>query len=127
MPMAGPTIRRAMPLATAGADGARATRSSGTGPVRRSRSGGTGSTSKILHGGWGAHSGIVALDLATAGITGPSTVFEGKFGFFETHVVIGPHVSKIIVGVSSIGRIDGDGFLEKIGRFVVQTGLLEAA
>jgi 2-methylcitrate dehydratase PrpD len=43
----------------------------------------TGSTSKILHGGWGAHSGIVALDLATAGITGPATVFEGKFGFFN--------------------------------------------
>ena len=43
----------------------------------------TGSTSKILHGGWGAHSGVVALDLATAGITGPSTVFEGKFGFFN--------------------------------------------
>lgn len=43
----------------------------------------TGSTSKILHGGWGAHSGIVALDLAQAGITGPVTVFEGKFGFFS--------------------------------------------
>jgi 2-methylcitrate dehydratase PrpD len=43
----------------------------------------TGSTSKILHGGWGAHSGIVALDLAMAGITGPSSVFEGKFGFFN--------------------------------------------
>src|SRR4029077_17956271 len=43
----------------------------------------TGSTSKILHGGWGAHSGIIALDLAVAGITGPSTVFEGKFGFFN--------------------------------------------
>lgn len=42
----------------------------------------TGSTSKILHGGWGAHSGIVALDLAQAGITGPASVFEGKFGFF---------------------------------------------
>jgi 2-methylcitrate dehydratase PrpD len=43
----------------------------------------TGSTSKILHGGWGAHSGIVALDLAGAGITGPESVFEGKFGFFQ--------------------------------------------
>lgn len=43
----------------------------------------TGSTSKILHGGWGAHSGIVALELATAGITGPASVFEGKFGFFR--------------------------------------------
>lgn len=46
----------------------------------------TGSTSKILHGGWGAHAGMLAIDLATAGITGPDTVFEGKFGFFETHL-----------------------------------------
>jgi 2-methylcitrate dehydratase PrpD len=46
----------------------------------------TGSTSKILHGGWGAHSGIIAIDLATAGITGPESVFEGKMGFFETHL-----------------------------------------
>jgi 2-methylcitrate dehydratase PrpD len=46
----------------------------------------TGSTSKILHGGWGAHAGLLAVDLALAGITGPSSVFEGKFGFFETHL-----------------------------------------
>src|SRR5208282_5011079 len=43
----------------------------------------TGSTSKILHGGWGAHSGILAVDFARAGITGPDSVFEGKFGFFR--------------------------------------------
>ena len=46
----------------------------------------TGSTSKILHGGWGAHAGILAIDLAMAGITGPESVFEGKFGFFQTHL-----------------------------------------
>ncbi|MGF7171863.1 2-methylcitrate dehydratase PrpD [Sphingobium xanthum] len=46
----------------------------------------TGSTSKILHGGWGAHAGMLATDLAQAGISGPSSVFEGKFGFFETHL-----------------------------------------
>lgn len=46
----------------------------------------TGSTSKILHGGWGAHAGILAMDLARAGITGPDSVFEGGFGFFETHL-----------------------------------------
>jgi 2-methylcitrate dehydratase PrpD len=46
----------------------------------------TGSTSKILHGGWGAHSGIIALDIARAGITGPSSVFEGQYGFFQTHL-----------------------------------------
>lgn len=46
----------------------------------------TGSTAKILHGGWGAHAGILAIDLAMAGISGPDSVFEGKFGFFETHL-----------------------------------------
>jgi len=46
----------------------------------------TGSTSKILHGGWGAHSGIIAVDLASSGITGPDSVFEGEFGFFQTHL-----------------------------------------
>lgn len=46
----------------------------------------TGSTSKIIHGGWGAHAGIIAIDMAMAGITGPASVFEGKMGFFETHL-----------------------------------------
>lgn len=46
----------------------------------------TGSTSKILHGGWGAHAGIVAMQLAASGITGPASVYEGKFGFFQTHL-----------------------------------------
>jgi len=46
----------------------------------------TGSTSKILHGGWGAHAGMIAADLAAAGITGPESVFEGEFGFFLTHL-----------------------------------------
>jgi 2-methylcitrate dehydratase PrpD len=47
----------------------------------------TGSTSKILHGGWGAHSGIIATDLASAGISGPESVFEGAMGFFQTHLI----------------------------------------
>lgn len=47
----------------------------------------SGSTSKILHGGWGAHVGIVATELAMAGITGPATIFEGHYGFFLTHLV----------------------------------------
>lgn len=46
----------------------------------------TGSTSKVLHGGWGAHAGILATDLARSGITGPDSVFEGPFGFFNTHL-----------------------------------------
>ena len=47
----------------------------------------TGSTSKIIHGGWGAHSGIIAVDMAQAGITGPESVFEGRIGFFQTHLM----------------------------------------
>lgn len=46
----------------------------------------TGSTSKVLHGGWGAHAGIIAIDLASAGISGPDTVFEGQMGFFQSHL-----------------------------------------
>jgi 2-methylcitrate dehydratase PrpD len=46
----------------------------------------TGSTSKILHGGWGAHAGMLAVDMAMAGITGPVSVFEGAMGFFQTHL-----------------------------------------
>lgn len=46
----------------------------------------TGATSKILHGGWGAHGGIIASDLASAGITGPESVFEGDMGFFFSHL-----------------------------------------
>ncbi|MEW6124424.1 MAG: MmgE/PrpD family protein [Pseudomonadota bacterium] len=62
----------------------------------------TGSTSKILHGGWGAHSGIIALDLAEAGITGPVSVFEGKFGFFQCFLTP-------ITGLLDFDRA-GDGF-----------------
>lgn len=43
----------------------------------------TGGTVKRIHCGWAAHSAIVAVDLARQGITGPPTVLEGRFGFFE--------------------------------------------
>lgn len=46
----------------------------------------TGSTSKMIHGGWAAHSGILAAELAGGGVTGPSSVFEGDYGFFLTHL-----------------------------------------
>ena len=43
----------------------------------------TGGTVKRIHCGWAAHGGVVAADLARAGITGPPTVLEGRFGFFQ--------------------------------------------
>ncbi|MBM3678692.1 MAG: MmgE/PrpD family protein, partial [Actinobacteria bacterium] len=43
----------------------------------------TGGTVKRIHCGWAAHSGIAAAEFAAAGITGPPTVLEGRFGFFH--------------------------------------------
>lgn len=42
-----------------------------------------GATVKSLHPGWAAHAGIVAAGLARAGLTGPETSFEGRFGLFR--------------------------------------------
>lgn len=44
---------------------------------------GDGSTVKALHPGWAAHTGVAATALATAGMTGPAGIVEGRFGFLE--------------------------------------------
>ncbi|AQH02419.1 hypothetical protein A9R05_26025 [Burkholderia sp. KK1] len=44
-----------------------------------------GSTVKALHPGWAAHAGFWAAACAAAGMTGPSTVLEGRFGLFNTY------------------------------------------
>jgi 2-methylcitrate dehydratase PrpD len=54
--------------------------SMGSGLIEANR---TGGTVKRVHCGWAAHSGITAAQLAAAGLTGPPTVLEGRFGFFE--------------------------------------------
>jgi 2-methylcitrate dehydratase PrpD len=41
-----------------------------------------GSQTKPFHAGWAAHAGIVAAQLAGAGLRGPTTVIEGRFGLF---------------------------------------------
>jgi 2-methylcitrate dehydratase PrpD len=41
-----------------------------------------GSQTKPFHAGWAAHAGIVAAQLAAAGLRGPTTVIEGRFGLF---------------------------------------------
>lgn len=45
-----------------------------------------GTDSKYLHSGWAAQSGIVAAFLGRAGTTGPTEVFEGRFGFMASHL-----------------------------------------
>lgn len=55
----------------------------GGGLLEANRSGGT---VKRLHCGWAAHAGISAARLAAAGYTGPATVLEGRFGFYEAYL-----------------------------------------
>jgi 2-methylcitrate dehydratase PrpD len=45
-----------------------------------------GTQSKFLHSGFAAQSGIAAATLAHAGVTGPPTIFEGRFGLFASHL-----------------------------------------
>ena len=54
--------------------------SMGSGLIEANR---TGGTVKRVHCGWAAQSGIAAAEFATAGLTGPPSVLEGRFGFFE--------------------------------------------
>jgi len=57
--------------------------SMGAGIIEANR---TGGTVKRVHCGWAAHSGIVAAELAARGLTGPPTVFEGRFGFLRAYL-----------------------------------------
>ncbi len=43
----------------------------------------TGGTVKRLHCGWAAHAAVSAAQLVRHGFTGPATVLEGRFGFFQ--------------------------------------------
>ena len=45
----------------------------------------SGDMSKRLHAGKAAMNGVLAVLLAQKGYTGPSTVFEGKYGLLATH------------------------------------------
>jgi 2-methylcitrate dehydratase PrpD len=54
--------------------------SMGSGVIEANR---TGGTVKRLHCGWAAHAALSAVGLVRHGFTGPPTVLEGRFGFFE--------------------------------------------
>lgn len=56
--------------------------SMGAGLLEANRAGGS---VKRMHCGWAAHSGVVAAQAARAGLTGPPTVLEGRFGFFQAY------------------------------------------
>ena len=57
--------------------------SMGAGLIEANR---TGGTVKPVHCGWAAHAAITAAELARHGLTGPPTVFEGRFGFLQAYL-----------------------------------------
>ena len=57
--------------------------SMGAGLIEANR---TGGTVKPVHCGWAAHAALTAAELAWHGLTGPPTVFEGRFGFLRAYL-----------------------------------------
>jgi 2-methylcitrate dehydratase PrpD len=61
-----------------------------------------GSTVKALHPGWAAHAGLWAAACARAGMTGPETVLEGRYGLFAAYAddrAAGERLSQALAGL----------------------------
>ncbi|MCF6475717.1 MmgE/PrpD family protein [Nonomuraea sp. MG754425] len=67
----------------------------------------TGGTVKRLHCGWAAHSAVTAADLVRRGFTGPPTVLEGRFGFFEAFLHGRYAAAEITEGLGSAWSVPG--------------------
>jgi 2-methylcitrate dehydratase PrpD len=61
-----------------------------------------GAWTKRFHPGWGAVAGYTAAHLARAGFQGPTRVYEGKFGLFDTH--LHGHSAKLAALTDRLGR-----------------------
>ena len=58
-----------------------------------------GSGTKPLHAGWAAQAGVKAAALASAGVTGPASVIEGRFGLLRSHVDTHPDLRAVTEGL----------------------------
>lgn len=67
----------------------------------------TGGTVKRMHCGWAAHSGVVAAELARAGLTGPPTVIEGRFGFLHAFCGDRADVAAVVDGLGERWELPG--------------------
>ncbi|WP_169951203.1 MmgE/PrpD family protein [Microbispora sp. H11081] len=91
-----------------GADGVRnalgVTASFASGIIEANR---TGGTVKRLHCGWAAHSAVTAAALVQRGFTGPPTVLEGRFGFFEAFLRGETDLSQVLNGLGEEWAVPG--------------------
>lgn len=67
----------------------------------------TGGTVKRMHCGWAAHSGVTAAQLVAHGITGPPTVLEGRFGFFQAWLRGTFNAEEITLGLGTKWSVPG--------------------
>lgn len=45
-----------------------------------------GTSAKSLHAGWSGAAGLSASHFASHGVSGPEEAYEGRFGFYKTHI-----------------------------------------
>ncbi|MEO6504634.1 MAG: MmgE/PrpD family protein, partial [Terrimesophilobacter sp.] len=67
----------------------------------------TGGTVKRMHCGWAAHAGVSAAQLVTLGFTGPPTVLEGRFGFFQAWLHGKYNPDEITDGLGTVWSVPG--------------------
>jgi len=70
----------------------------------------TGGTVKRVHCGWAAQAGVMAAKMAAAGLTGPPTAFEGRFGLISSHCGEGMDTSAILGGLGELWETDSIAF-----------------
>lgn len=64
-----------------------------------------GATVKAVQPGWAAHSGLWAADLARAGVSGPSGVLDGEYGFYRLYADDPGASAALAEHVDSLGQI----------------------
>ncbi|MEU4511088.1 MmgE/PrpD family protein [Nonomuraea wenchangensis] len=67
----------------------------------------TGGTVKRLHCGWAAQSAVTAAELTRRGFTGPPTVLEGRFGFFEAFLRGASDLGQVLDGLGEKWAVPG--------------------
>jgi len=64
-----------------------------------------GAWTKRMHPGWAAVAGITAAVLAQKGFKAPTRPYEGRFGFFDTHIQHPPAPIDLNAELASLGEI----------------------
>ncbi|GAB3434617.1 MmgE/PrpD family protein [Actinophytocola sediminis] len=65
----------------------------------------TGGTVKRLHCGWAAKSAVTSAGLVARGFTGPPTVLEGRFGFFQAFLRDQADLDQVTDGLGSVWAV----------------------